>query len=189
MEYNTNSKYQLAPIDVMRYFLNYHDYEQQLLHELQNNPVGDHCLNLFKRYKNAYMRVGRNFGSKKDNEILELLVSLSNDFDNVEDLSKLLKEKNLLIDKIDHAIVASSKFLWLKNQETIIIDNVNSKHLKSDVKNYKDYRLKWKEEFEKTEADIIHLIDNYFDNAYFAVMKNRWFRMRVFDQYLWKLEQ
>lgn len=175
----------LGYLDIMRYYVNYRDYEKDLLESVQQNSYNLQAL--FKSYKNSYMKVGRNFEPEKDKEILETVRRFGYAKKSVEELSEEFKINGLA--KNGHStIVASSKFLWLYNKETILMDNNNSTSLGLKSTNYNDYTAEWLLWYERYEEGMINLIDRYFDNMD-PIMKEKWFRMRVFDQFLWSFNK
>lgn len=174
----------LSCIDIMRYYVNYSDYEKDLLESIKHDS--HNLLAQFKSYKNGYMKVGRNFEPGKDEEILSTLKIFSNANKSVEELSEEFKMKGLA--KNGHStIVASSKFLWLYNHETVIMDNYNLHALGLKSTKYQDYKNEWIIWFERHEEGIGNLIQRYNFDKMDPVMNEKWFKMRVFDQYLWSL--
>ena len=79
----------IKALDVLRYYVNYMDFEKPLLDVLPSFNMDDVShIDLFKRYKNTYMSVGRNFESQKDREILEKVkIQVKNDKNDVVGLS------------------------------------------------------------------------------------------------------
>jgi hypothetical protein len=91
-----------------------------------------------------------------------------------------------LNNRIKNAKVAASKILWLFDRKTIIMDNQNKKALKvKETASYEAYCDAWIEEFLKIEPQIVAVITEHNLVKIDPVMNELWFKMRVFDQYLW----
>lgn len=178
-------KCDFTPLDIMRYYVSYHTYEKDLLEAIKNDPESEDCLRLFRSYKNSYMRIGRNFKSGLDEKLLKTILNLKDNNIDVKKLSEAFNKSKWLSKDNTTAIVASSKFGWLINNETIIIDSLVSKLLKVKGNNYEEYCNKWQSIYVIAEPKIKKVIAEYFNHKEFKIMKDKWFRMRVFDQYLW----
>ncbi len=171
----------IEPLDIMRYYVTYRDTEKQILADIDStNTILRE--NAYKKYVNQHMKIGRNFKS----DTVHMVLAETKNYNglgkvDIYELSKIYASKGLLNNRINNAIVAASKLLWLFNQEVIIMDNLNMKILKA--KDYTSYISKWYKQFEIKEQEIIEVIDLYFKNID-SVMDQKWFRMRVFDQYL-----
>ncbi len=131
-----------------------------------------------------YMKISRNFKPNSAEMILNLLENLTLNEKNlsVEFLSNKLIENELASKPtIKNVLVASSKFLWLYNNETIIMDNNNKKIL--NAKNYNDYVTKWRNLFQEKVQEIEEIYRSDF-NINDEIINNHWFKMRIFDMYL-----
>ena len=178
---------QIRYIDIMRYYVNYNDYEVQLLSALKNNTTD--TLLLFTQYKNSYMSVGRNFRSGSDEKILRTLIDF-NDFSGeyVVRFSNELKNKEILSGNISNVFSAASKFLWLQKNDTIIIDSNNMASLKVYKNDYKEYCNKWMERYKVQKSEIEDIVEKYSLEEVDSIFSKDWFQMRVFDQFLWGLK-
>jgi hypothetical protein len=176
----------IKALDVLRYYVNYMDFEKPLLDVLPNFNMDDVShLNLFKRYKNTYMSVGRNFESQKDREILEKVkIQVKHDKNDVVGLSDSFNEEGLLNRKITKAYSASSKLLWLFNKDIIIVDTLNREALKAKENDYKDFCEKWEKLFTEKLPEILEIIETNNLAKVDKVMHESCFPRRVFDQYL-----
>ena len=170
-------------IDLMRYFVNYYDKEHKLLQA--NETDSEDKLDLFISFKNAYMRVGRNFKNGKDEEILKAVLDFKGN--SVKELSEYFKSEDFLSRNNENALSAASKFLWLRKRDTIIMDGNNMKALKIWNYDYDLYCKKWRDKYEKYREQIIEITDKYSLETIDPIFGEEWFRMRVFDQFLWSL--
>ncbi|MBT8567211.1 hypothetical protein [Polynucleobacter sp. Tro8-14-1] len=185
-------------LQVIKYYQQYCESEKILL---EKN-------NLFKAM--TYFKIIRNFngiGSKENKEeFLQIINSVVNN-------SKLSSEQKYieLFNKLKQRynkqfISATSKILWLrdnKEQHIIFDDNAikNVIKLRGKIKasGYEKYFMfckKWRELFKENEKQILkstqRVKEFYLDTPNFSssdidVMDKLWFRMRVFDIYLWGL--
>jgi hypothetical protein len=176
----------IKALDVLRYYVNYMDFEKPLLDVLPSFNMDDVShFNLFKRYKNTYMSVGRNFEGQKDREILEKVkIQVKNDKNDVVGLSNSFNKMGLLNRKITKAYSASSKLLWLFNKDVIIIDTLNREALEAKENDYNDFCEEWEKLFAKKLPEIIEIIKSNNLSKIDKVMQESWFPRRVFDQYL-----
>lgn len=180
-------KFQLRPIeprDIMRYYVAYYDIEKDIIELI--NPTKEATLRhkAFYRYVNNYMKIGRNFKSKKAAEILQILDEIQkNDFvSSVEELSnKIVLNKLVSRPQILNVKVAASKLIWLFNNKTIIMDNNNMKVL--GAINYQDFVSKWRTQYALKKEEIISVTKEFIKN-YDSIINEDWFQMRVFDMYL-----
>lgn len=173
---------QVRYLDIMRYFVNYYDSEHQLVQAIQSNS--SETLSLFIKYKNSYMSVGRNFKAGKDELILKELLNFKNFEGNyVECFSNQLREKGFL--SKNNAISAASKFLWLIKNDTIIIDTNNRHALKIEEGDYQKYCNTWRTKYDEVREQIISLVTTHTLQVIDPIFAEEWFRMRVFDQFLW----
>lgn len=130
------------------------------------------------------MKIGRNF---KPNSAEMVLLTISNMLFNegnlgVNELSDRYV-RNELVSRIaiKNVKVASSKLLWLFDQNTIIMDRNNMKVLKA--KSYAEYVNIWRKAFDLKQIEIDKILTAHFKNLDKATHE-KWFKMRVFDQYL-----
>jgi hypothetical protein len=176
----------IEPVDILRYYVNYIDFEKPLLDILETQDIDrDETLKRFRKFKNTYMSVGRNFKSETDAQVLEILnsnISVGN-YD-VLKLSDEYLDKELLNPKIKKAYSACSKFIWLFNKETIIVDSLNRAALGIYDDDYQLYCDKWKEVFSQKRNEIMEVIYSHNLTEKFPVMQQEWYIRRVFDQYL-----
>ena len=182
---NRKTKYiqmrKIEPIDIMRYYVTYIDTEKQILNDIRAKSEITR-VDAYNKYVHKHMKIGRNFRSGTVHMVLgatENYFRLAK-FD-VEELSKIYASSGLLSGQNKNAVVAASKLLWLFAKEIIIMDNVNMKNL--GAKDYESYVTKWLEKFETVEQEITDVINKYFINID-PVFEEKWFRMRIFDQYL-----
>lgn len=171
----------IEPLDIMRYYVTYMDIEKQILLDIEDRKpqIRERAYN---RYVNQHMKIGRNFRSGVCHMVLGATLNyLKLGKGDVEELSKIYFSNGLLNKRIKNATVAASKLIWLYVQETIIMDGEAIKFL--GAKNYENFIIKWIEMFEIKEPEIIDVIENCFKNID-PVMEEKWFRMRVFDQFI-----
>lgn len=176
----------VEPIDIMRYYVTYQDIEKKILKNIHDrNP--EKRMNAYNVYMHKHMKIGRNFKSKSGEMVLGTVKNmLGEGFVDVEELSKRLV-KNELASRptIINLKVAASKLLWLFLNETIIMDNVNMRVL--GVKSYKEYIKNWQIVFQSKDDEIRTVIQENF-NGLDDILNQKWFRMRIFDQYLLSLD-
>jgi len=180
----------IEAVDIMRYYVTYNDIEKQILLDVHSNSFETRDAALGK-YMNNHMRIGRNFKATDDSK--DMIFNITNNFfkygDNeIEVLSNLYFEKKLLNNKISNAKVAASKLLWLFDQEIIIMDNFNKSVLDVKTENYSDYISKWKSVFDIKVKEIDNVIKQYNFDKIDPIINEQWFKMRVFDQYLWTIK-
>lgn len=168
--------------DIMRYYVAYYDIEKNILRAINSEDQAARVKAL-DRYLNKYMRIGRNFTEKSATKIIEIIDRFGKEL-NVNELSVKFKEVRLLSGKTKNVIVAASKLKWLVQNETIIMDNNNMKVL--HARDYEDYLVRWKSEFQRKLIEIDNVIENVF-NHHDKIMNENWFKMRVFDMYLWSV--
>ncbi len=168
----------------MRYFVNYYDYEHKLIEAIHNDLTAKEAL--FIAYKNSYMSVGRNFKAGNDEAILAELLNFK-DFEGnyVERFSNQLRDKGFL--SKNHALSASSKFLWLIKNDTIIMDSNNMNALKIWDYDYQKYCEAWQRIYLEYRSQIIALVKTHSLQNLNPIFTEEWFRMRVFDQFLWTI--
>ena len=172
----------ILPLDIMRYYVTYKDIEQEIIENINSKNIEIRKL-AYEKYVHKHMGIGRNF---KAGTFAMILVTVTNmlreGIADVEELSNRYVRSELLSkSNIKKVEVAASKLLWLYRNETIIMDSINMKKLKA--KDYKSYVENWKKEFEVREQEIIEVSNKYFSDID-ELITERWFRMRVFDQYL-----
>ncbi len=132
------------------------------------------------------MKIGRNFRANTGPKVLITTKNLYlNHVHDVEKLSKNYFEGGLLSGNKRNALVAASKLLWLFDHEIIIMDDYTKKAL--GAKNYIDYTQKWNNAFDLKIIEIDSIISLYQLNNIDPIINERWFKMRVFDQYLWSI--
>ena len=88
-----------------------------------------------------------------------------------------------------YLLSAASKLLWFKFKSPIIIYDENvRKYLGTPQNFYRAYCEKWREEYDKMEAEIDsackYLAENNSGNN--GIICKSWFKKRVFDYSLWK---
>lgn len=177
-------------LDIMRYYVTYMDIEKQILIDVHSNSITKRETAL-KKYMNSHMKIGRNF--RKFDYKYETIYNLTLDShtsnpNDIESLSKKFLERDILSGEIKNAKVAASKLLWLFNQNTIIIDNLNKTILNIKTNNYSDYTSKWEMVFKSKINEINSIIQKYNFANIDTTINKPWFKMRVFDQYLWALQ-
>lgn len=175
---------QIQYIDVMRYFVNHYDNEHELLQAIETDSADK--LNLFITFKNSYMSVGRNFKNGNDEEILADVLAF-NDFEGnyVRKLSDYFEVKGFL--SKGNAISAASKFLWLRKRNTIIMDRNNMGVLKVWKYDYELYCEKWSDKYKQNKIRIEEIVTKNSLKTIDPIFGEEWFRMRVFDQFLWSI--
>ena len=151
----------------------------------------------------GFYGVARNFKKKYDEEIkikrlqpaLEIIdVAKKSDFSS-NTVGEILKYKEKLQEKYKQNVLsATTKFLWLKIRDPIIIyDSFARNTLGTKEKDLHDYYAKWNDEFNIHKKDIeISCLKlskiNYpgISKKYIKeVASKTWFKKRVFDTYLW----
>ena len=173
----------IEPRDIMRYYITYFDTEKRILEDIKNANVTIKN-NAYYTYVNKHMKIGRNFKPKSADMVLITIQNMLRNEGNlgvVELSNRYVRNELVSRPTIKNIKVASSKLLWLFDKETIIMDNNNMLVLKS--KNYEEYVIKWKEIFSTKLNEIDEVIKNNFLNLD-KVVNEKWFKMRIFDQYL-----
>ncbi len=173
----------IEPRDIMRYYVTYFDIEKNIIEKIHN--LGNNIVNeAYYDYVNKHMKIGRNFKPRSADMVLVTIENMLTNEGNlgVEELSDRYV-RNGLVSKstIKNVKVAASKLLWLFDKETIIMDNINMKVLKAN--NYKEYVKKWSEVYNLKVKEINEVIDKNFKELD-KVITEKWFKMRIFDQYL-----
>ncbi|MDF3822842.1 hypothetical protein P3G55_23290 [Leptospira sp. 96542] len=171
--------------DVLRYYVLWTDIESVFVKNRED-------LHFFRNYLN-YMKVIRNFKSNSSKSILEKAANFNvqNSENLVQNFSNILNESGLLNNKINRALVASSKILWLFNQDIIIMDNFNILELKRlnykiTEGSYDDYCLAWNKEYEKCLPDIQNICSQLKNSPIESeLFQKNWFQKRIFDMFLW----
>lgn len=175
-------------VDVMRYYVSYIDIEKRILKEIDSNDEATRLLAL-QRYMNSYMKIGRNFLAGTDTKVFWVTKNYFMEGGrDIEELSKRFFTNELLNAKIQNAKVAASKLLWLFNHSVIIMDNFNREVLKVKTDNYLDYTNAWELAYEAKWQEIESVLTEFNLKRIDPVMSEEWFKMRVFDQYLWSLK-
>lgn len=184
--------------DLLRYYKSYNDIEKPILDAFKNldsNEITKFQIAQVKNYM-KYMKIHRVFineleFNKKNNKdkYEEILVSITLK-KNISDLNKIIHENKLFNSKITDSLVAASKLKFLINHETIILDNNVRKvlNLKENV-TYNDFCNRWNEEYNNYESRINLAITELLklNLAHKEILQEKWFKMRVFDQYLWDI--
>lgn len=171
--------------DVLRYYVLWTDVESDFVKYREK-------LEFFRSYLN-YMKIIRNFKQGSTDYILNevIIFSIEGHENSVQKFSNLLNEKGFLNRKISKALVASSKILWLFNQETIIMDNFNIATLRNlnysiAEGDYEEYCLAWKTEYEKCRPEIQNISSKLKNLTLDCELLQRdWFQKRIFDMFLW----
>ena len=169
--------------------MNFKDYEESVIKACRENSGNK--VELFLSYKNNYMRVGRNFEPNVNPaDLIDLTERTFLDFkkecDIVKAVESLSAKFKVLHSKSKHnTMVASSKFLWLFNHSIIIMDNLNQVYL--NAKDYRDYVTIFENYYKDKKSEIDTLIKKHNLLDIDFTMGEDWFKMRVFDQYLWTL--
>ncbi len=181
------NEFKISIVDIWRYYMTYHDIEKSILKDITNSNSDTRELAL-KNYLNKHMRIGRNFRKGTEHMIYETTKNYLDSGNNeVEELSQLFYTKKLLSKNIKNAKVAASKLMWLFIHESIIMDRLNMKVLGIKNDSYLDYQNKWLAVFNSVDNRIKELINESDLPQIDDVVNNKWFRMRVFDQFLWTL--
>ncbi|MCW7490992.1 hypothetical protein [Leptospira meyeri] len=139
------------------------------------------------------MKVIRNFSTDTSKSILEKAAKFNfqNNDKPVQNFSDILNQSGLLNKKINRALVASSKILWLFNQEIIIMDNFNILALKSlnykiTEGNYDEYSEAWMTEYQKYSSKIKNICSQLNNSSLDSnLLQMEWFQKRIFDMFLW----
>lgn len=173
----------ITSIDIMRYYVCYKDIEEQILNDFSNDIEKIKAL---KNYMN-YMKISRNFKSDSQEKILRILNSQSQL--DVLNLSNSFSKEKILSGKNKNALVAASKFKWLFNRETIIMDNYNREILMVIQGDYKKYCEVWNENFLHHEKDIERATKELKEIIKDSILEEKWFKMRVFDLFLWTIKK
>jgi hypothetical protein len=181
--------------------------EKSLYTEISSEPTNESIVEAL-----SYFQVARNFkGLSKDNNVAGKIrtalikvrsdSSLSEPIENVEALTASIKA-----DFDRYNLSASSKLLWLSFRDPFVIyDNRAIKALKQKTKhktitnNYKDFVEAWRSEYvthEKAIEAAIKKLPNgrafmprtlLTDSELIGLSKEKWFKERVFDIFLWEI--
>lgn len=176
----------IEPRDIMRYYVTYFDIEKNIIEKIlaSNDDSGNPA---YYNYVNKHMKIGRNFKPRSADMVLLTIKNMLLNEGNlgVEELSDRYARYEILSKPtIKNVKVAASKLLWLFENETIIMDNNNMKVLKAN--NYKEYVKKWRELYSLKLIEINEIIEKNFKGLEEVINEN-WFKMRIFDQYLWSI--
>jgi len=191
----------------LKYLNDWIQYDRQFVRGL--SKTGDDRLDCFTQAA-TYYRVARNFKGLADEstrqKLLEALDERSGPIsegevdDKVNDLSDSFRT---ICGK--RAISASSKFLWITHRSPVVILDsravraLNEMHTGQRLTeaNYAAYRKTWLAEFARHQNAIesacnelsrvkeFTLASELPDEKFSTLIKERWFRERVFDQFLW----
>lgn len=180
-----NSK--IESLDVLRYYVCYKDIEEPILNMIKSkNPI-DRETGL-KKYMNNHMGIGRNFAAGKQAMILGATQNYyRTNGRSADELSDIYFRNELLNANIKNAKVAASKLLWLYNPSVVIMDNLNRRVLGVKGNTYKEYEEAWLMKFSEVSPNIEKIINENNLSSIDKVVTEDWFKMRVFDQYLWTL--
>mgnify|MGYP001172645044 CR=1 FL=1 len=180
---------QISCKDLLRFYFWWFTKEEKICIDFNNESKKSAALYQYLKY----MKIARNFKKNNPDNIFLAASRIFKDNKN-EDKGKiinLLSEEfnrlNLLSGNNKNAIVAASKILWLFDRETIIMDNLNKNILKrfGKIKNYEDYEKIWKNKYKENEKSINSIIKEYNMTKIDKVFNQKWFKMRVFDMFLW----
>ena len=175
----------IACVDVARYHVNYRDIELPILKDFGSEHQ-EKRLKALKDYM-VYMSIARLFKSKSRKKILELLDDCKEEMNyDVKELSARFKGLYSR-DSITKSYVSASKLLWLVNRRIIIMDSFCCKALAVSVDDYGVYRTLWIDKYNEMKNEVDSAIDEYQQICNNRVVSNRWFKKRVFDQYLWSI--
>lgn len=176
----------LGYVDVMRYYVSYMDIEKDIVNWAQGKKPTNYKPLEF--YMNSHMKIKRCFNASHE-EIWRALMQYTYGRSNydVQELSDYLKKdhKHLWSDmEGKNTIVASSKLLWLLDQETIIMDGRAARSLKVG-ESYKKFAEVWEHEYGKKVTSIKGLVSKMNKTKDIQLPTDEWFYKRIFDQYLW----
>ena len=176
-------------LDLMRYYVAYYDIEKPILDAISSNNR-ENISEGMRKYMGGYMKISRNFKGKNYLKIYDITKEFYDSKNtNIESLSALFHKMELLSGINKNAKVASSKLLWLFNRNVVIMDNFNKKVLNVKTDNYSDYLNRWETEFQNKKKEIDQIILSHDLKSLDNVFSENWFKMRVFDQYLWTLNE
>ena len=175
----------ISCLDAMRYYVCYKDIEEKILEDFTNSKI-EIKIQALKSYM-FYMKISRNFKSDSQLKIIEILNSQKK-FD-VNKLSNHFEAEGILSGQNKKALVAASKFIWLINKETIIMDNYNREILMTEEGNYNEYYEKWNENFNKRKIELERAIQELKKIIQDKILDEDWFKMRVFDLFLWTIKK
>ena len=158
-----------------------------------------------KNFQDAagFYKVARNFwgkyetgtGVKRLQPALEIIDSAKESDFYPDPVRAILKYKEKLKEKYKQDVLsASTKFLWLKIRDPIIIyDSYARTALGTEEKDLRDYYTKWNHAFNIHKKEIENSCLNLLEGNYQGISKEyikevaskMWFKKRVFDTYLW----
>lgn len=184
-ELNNLDLRKVSCLDAMRYYVCYKDIEEKILKDFTNSKI-EIKMQALKSYM-FYMKISRNFKSDSQVKIIEILNSQKK-FD-VNKLSDHFKTEKILSGQNKKALVAASKFIWLTNKETIIMDNYNREILMTEEGSYIKYCETWKEKFHSHKSELDKASQDLKKIIQDDIIDQEWFKMRVFDQYLWTIKK
>ena len=174
----------IEPIDVMRYYVTYKDVESKIISTIDSKKLIERE-QAYHLYTAKHMKIARNF--KKGTSAM-VLGTTKNHYKlgsiDITSLSDAFYRGGLLSGNNKNAFVAASKLLCLFDHNVIIMDRValGVLHVKSN--NYNDFVAVWKAYYKIFEPMIVEVIEQYNFATIDPIMKKKWFRMRVFDQFL-----
>lgn len=168
----------------MRYYVTYRDVEMNVIKYIDSIVLAEREM-AYYHYAVKHMKIARNFKKGTGRMVLgatKNYYKLGNV--DVPALSNVFYDSGLLSGKNKNALVAASKLLWLFDPNVIIMDRVTIDVLNVKSNDYNHFVAKWETSYCKIEPEIIAIIEQYNFIAIDPIMKEKWFRMRVFDQYL-----
>ena len=191
----------------LKYLNDWIQYDRQFVRGL--SKTGDDRLDCFTQAA-TYYRVARNFKGLADEstrqKLLEALDERSGPISEgeVDDKVKGLSDSFRAICK-KGAISAASKFLWITHKSPVVILDSRVVRALSVMRagrnvsetDYATYRTIWLAEFARHRSEIEVACDELRrvkeftlawalpDEEFSTLIKERWFRERVFDQFLW----
>jgi len=191
----------------LKYLNDWIQYDRQFVRGL--SKTGDDRLGCFTQAA-IYYRIARNFKGLADDSTRQKLLEALDRFgghiseENVNDVVKDLSDQ---FEKPcgNRAISASSKLLWITHKSPVVILDSRAVRALNEMRtgqrlteaNYAAYRKTWLAEFARHQNAIesacnelsrvkeFTLASELPDEEFSTLIKERWFRERVFDQFLW----
>lgn len=165
-------------LDISRYYSAWKDIEERIVDDFNNGGVKK--FSAFKYYL-TYMKVIRCFRKGTTDEVLDIVEKNKSQSMQVinQKLKSLFSRKN-----VSQVYVAVSKILWLYDKDTIIMDNNNIKVL-SSTNDYDQYKRLWLQRYSDYRKGLDSFIIESDINSYDAIIRQEWFKKRVFDLHLW----
>jgi len=195
----------------LQYLNQWLEHDKKYYEDFNNvNLVKSDKLNSLKAAATFY-KIARNLPTSFEKDmnveryqpVLDILetISIENITNNViEELNRVRKSISLQYGGRD-VLSLTSKLLWLKFRSPIIIyDSKVRQAVGAFNNNYEDYCKKWNDKYKEHELDIeiacikLHEVKNYCIDPDVAtqdyikeIAKEKWFRERVLDIYLWSI--